>query len=113
MLGAGEFVSATRRLAGELEDTLEAATETIADAIIEAGNPPRVSGTLARSQRVELVPGGATIVASAPYAGVIRFGWPARNITANDWLSPAVARAETVALDAAAAAVTDTLNTLY
>lgn len=112
VVGGSEFASAMRRLPAQLESDLEAVTPAIASAIIDAASPPRVSGTLDRSQSVDVVPGGATIVASAPYAGVIRFGWPARNIAANDWITPAVTRVETKAAQLAGDAVTHSLETL-
>ena len=61
------------------------------------GNAPRRTGRLAASERV-----GATQTASiiragykrTPYAGPIHWGWPARHITAQPWITEAAQATE-------------------
>lgn len=87
--GQAELVQLCGRFPGELADDMDQLALDTAQRIIDVARPPRVSGELARSQAVDARGG---ITASAVHAGPIRFGWPRRNIVANDWLSPAAAQ---------------------
>lgn len=54
--------------------------------VVHAANPPRVSGRLAGTMRAGRGKTKAVVRiggARAPYAGVIHYGWPARNIAPN------------------------------
>jgi hypothetical protein len=63
-------------------------------AAVARGLAPRVSGNLAASIGMVAVDGGIAVDASAPYAGPIHWGWPARNIKAQPFLSDAATQTE-------------------
>jgi hypothetical protein len=95
--GADELSRALRRMSDRLDDmegTHASAGEkiaTVARAIV-----PRVSGALAESIEVETTADGSAVVAGSdlvPYAGVINYGWPDRNIDAQPYLDDAQAAA--------------------
>ena len=113
LIGGAEFRQACDAFPRRLADELVGWERTTAEAVLSASRPPRKSGTLDRSQRVDQLSDGHHVVATAPYAGVIRFGWPRRNIRANDWLSPAVAKVRNEAEAAAGEAVEQTLRETF
>lgn len=88
-----------------LRVTMARAADTIADMQAPLGQAsrraatrasqlaPKVTGRLAGSVRA--TPATATqagITATVPYAGVQEYGWPARHVTANPYLRPALAQ---------------------
>lgn len=89
----------TMRKAGEDLSDLKAANARAADIVIAAAESlaPRRSGKLASSLRSSKVPGRARILAgraSVPYAMPIHWGWPARNIEPNPFVSMAAQQTE-------------------
>jgi hypothetical protein len=100
LVGAAETRRALGRMAADLDDpaTPHRAAELVmarADDLV-----PRVSGDLAATLRVVDVEGGAQVVAGSalvPYAGVIEYGWPARGIRPQSYLTAALdQRAEAI-----------------
>lgn len=91
--GARNFRSTAKRAGDDLQDLRGA--HAAAAGIVQpaaAGRAPKVSGALAASGRssgtgtMAIVRfGGATV----PYANPIHWGWPARNIPANPFVSEA------------------------
>lgn len=93
-------VKGVKQLAKDLRD-FEGGVAELKDANQKVGKivvaeaqrrAPRVSGRLARStkatrapHRVKITGGGARV----PYAGVIHWGWPARNITGQPFVTDA------------------------
>jgi len=87
----------TLRRAGDDLGNLRALHSQVAGVVAREARPPRRTGALGGSVR----PAGtktAAIVragfASVPYAGPIHWGWPARNITAQPFLSDAATGSE-------------------
>jgi len=80
---------------GDLKDVHQAVGNMVA--ATASGLAPRRSGALAGSIRASRAATSATIRAGGariPYAGPIHWGWPARNITANPFLSNAATSTE-------------------
>jgi hypothetical protein len=80
----GKGIKGNLELNKELSKTLSQKASAMA---------PRLTGALASSvvgnpstERAQIVAGSATV----PYAGVIEYGWPNRNISAQPYLRPAV-----------------------
>jgi hypothetical protein len=114
--GADELRRALRRMSDRLDDmegTHASAGEkiaTVARAIV-----PRVSGALADTIAVETTPEGSAVVAGSdavPYAGVINYGWPARDIDAQPYLDEAVGTAGSDAIEVYQDRVEDLVRTL-
>ncbi len=91
--GLNEFIRELRRVEKDLpkavaEANWRAANETLVRRIAAAA--PRLSGRLggsvraARQQRRAGIAVGTNV--KVPYAGVINFGWPARNIRAQEFV---------------------------
>lgn len=92
--------------ADELSATLGAAADDLArmtDAEQRAGAylaqrakgmAPKVTGRLAGSIKAGRTKDAATVTATAVYAGVIHWGWPARNIRAHPFLVDALSAGE-------------------
>lgn len=74
-------------------DDLEAGWARVGDLAVAAVSPfvPVESGALVDDLRAEVEPLGIRVVAGegVPYAGVINFGWPARNIDAAAFMEKA------------------------
>ena len=65
----------------------------IGNLVVDAANPPVVSGNLAGTMRASRTKNKAVVRAGgarARYAGAIHYGWPRRNIGAQPFLSEAV-----------------------
>jgi hypothetical protein len=92
----------------DLRDPNRAAGDTIAARAAQLA--PRVSGILAASIRADATPTEAVIFATAPYAGPIHGGWPARNITAQPFLTDAATDTEPAFLEAYGRHVATTLD---
>lgn len=90
--GAARLESTLKHAADELRN-LDATDDAAARIVATKASSlvPKVTGTLAASQSVA----GGTVTYAAPYAGVIHGGWPARNITAQPWLTEAGDTTET------------------
>lgn len=79
-----------QRIAGDLDD-LERANAAALRVVVPAANAraPRRTGRLAGSIRGNKSPGRATVSAGGPgvtYAGVVHYGWPARNLAEQPFL---------------------------
>jgi hypothetical protein len=96
--GLDRLVSTMRKAGRDLGDLKEA--NAAAGRIVAAsavGRAPRRSGALAGSIRASRQARRAQVVAgraSVPYAGPIHWGWPARGIGANPFLSDAAQATE-------------------
>jgi len=80
---------------GDLKDVNQAVGNMVASTA--RGLAPSRSGALAGSIRAARLAGGVTIRAgsgSIPYAGPIHWGWPARNIQAQPFLTDAAQQTE-------------------
>mgnify|MGYP001417864432 CR=1 FL=1 len=111
-VSAGEGVEF--RITG-LRETLRAMEKAGADAesmrdlmhsigmtVVQAANPPRVSGTLAGTPcagRGLFMAGVRAGTAAFPYAGPIHYGWPARNIAPQPFLTAALQAQQARILD--------------
>ncbi|OZD30815.1 hypothetical protein CH252_40600 [Rhodococcus sp. 06-1477-1B] len=85
---------------------MKALMHEIGSIVVDAASPPTKSGALAGTIRAGRGKTKAVVRAGgarAPYAGVIHYGWPTRNIPAQPFLS--------AALDANRAAVFERLDT--
>jgi hypothetical protein len=93
--GAEELERTMRQAGDDLRD-LTTASKRAGDVVVGAarGRAPRRSGQLAASLFPVATPAGVTVSARAVYAGPIHWGWPARHIAANPFLSEAATRTE-------------------
>lgn len=89
--GDRQLHDTARRAADDLDDLepVDQAAATIAANRARA-IAPKASGYLASTIRAD----DGNVVATAPYAGVIEYGWPARNIKPQPYLTQAVAVTE-------------------
>lgn len=80
----------------DLKDAHRAAADIVRAAA--APNTPRRSGTLAGTLKASGAQSIAKVTAGSPrrvpYAGVIHWGWPRRNITARPWIADAARQTE-------------------
>lgn len=82
----------------DLKDAFGALATEAAEVVAE--ETPKRSGRLASSARGNRAKSKAVVrigTAAVPYAGVINYGWPKRNIAANDYVGRADARITPVA----------------
>jgi hypothetical protein len=96
--GLSRFVSTMRRAGAELQDFKDANARA-GNVIIGAARSrvPFRSGALAGSMRTARQARRVVVMAgraSVPYAGPIHWGWPARNISANPFLSNAAVESQ-------------------
>lgn len=77
-----------------LRKELRKADKAAAHAVKNATKPPKRSGDLERSIRVKTTRYGAGVEAGVPYAGVIHWGWPKRNIKPNKFFTRALRAAQ-------------------
>jgi hypothetical protein len=114
--------------ARELEASMHAAADSLAHldtAGTQAGArlvtvaktlAPRVSGRLANSIRAERAATSVTVTAggtTVPYAGPIHWGWAARNIAAQPFLTDALAQASPQITADYARDVAQTVSTIH
>jgi len=93
--GARELRATTLRAASELSRMDQADKRAGAYLAQRAkGMAPRVTGRLAGSIRAGQTRDAATVTATAVYAGVIHWGWPARNIRSQPFLVDALSAGE-------------------
>lgn len=80
--------------AGADAEDQKALMHKLGNMVIDAAAPPVLSGQLAATMRAGRGKTKAVVragyAARAPYAGVIHYGWPARNIPANPFLTDAL-----------------------
>lgn len=93
----GRQLRRTMKAAGLDMKDLNRAHKAAAQVVADEATPPVRTGKLATTVRA----GGTRTMGvvragykSVPYAGPIHWGWPARNITANPFLSDAAQRSE-------------------
>jgi len=93
--GARELRATTSRAASELS-RMDTADKRAGAYLAQRakGLAPRVTGRLAGSIRAGQTKDAATVTATAVYAGVIHWGWPARNIRAHPFLVDALSAGE-------------------
>lgn len=94
--GLRELRRALRRAGNDLED-LKAANAEAAGHVASSTNPPRVTGALAGSVRSSGTKTAGIVRAgraAIPYAGPIHYGWPARGIPENPFLTHAAQATE-------------------
>lgn len=92
--GIEEVKASILKLANALEESLDLNKELSTTLARKASTmAPRLSGALASSvvgnpsaEKAQIVAGNGAV----PYAGVIEYGWPAKNIQAQPYLRPAV-----------------------
>lgn len=98
VLGARELRATMKRAEVELDDLKEAhAAAARLVAYRSAAEAPKVSGTLAGNVRGSGAAGAATIRAGGtrvPYANPIHWGWEARNIAPNEFITRAAESTE-------------------
>lgn len=100
VVGARELRATLRRAGVEL-DELKDAHQRVAAFVAGAARArtPRDTGRLASTVRGNRAQRRATVSAGygrIPYAGPIHWGWPARNIAAQPWLTETAALTEPV-----------------
>jgi hypothetical protein len=91
VVGAARLRSTLRKAGADLGD-LKDANQKVGQLVAQESTPiaPRRSGRLAGSVRSARQVGRARVLAggaAVPYAGVIHWGWPARNIAPQPWIS--------------------------
>lgn len=93
--GDDRLTSGLAHAADELRDLSEPAGAAV-DYIAAAAAPgaPRKSGRLAGGVRTSVVGGVGWVYDTEPYAGVVHWGWRARNIRAQTFLVDAATRTE-------------------
>ena len=92
--GVNEAKAAINKFANELENNLTLNKELSSELAQKASAlAPRLTGALASSvqgnpseKKAQILAGSAAV----PYAGVIEYGWPAKNKEAKPYLRPAV-----------------------
>ena len=92
--GIKEVTDSLNKMARELESNIELNKELSTTLSQKASAlAPRLTGALASSvvgnpsaEKAQIMAGSAAV----PYAGVIEYGWPDRNIDAQPYLNPAV-----------------------
>jgi phage gpG-like protein len=79
--GLTEVTAALKRLETELQDMPETMDEIAREgARLASSFAPKRSGRLAASHRPSIGPGKASVTSTLVYAGVINYGWRARNV---------------------------------
>lgn len=105
----------TMRKAGRSLLAMREAHREVAATVTRAASPPRVTGRLAGSVRPGATQTAALVRAGGarvPYAGVIHWGWAARNIEPQPFLTDAAHRTEPVWVDQYERAVDRVLATI-
>lgn len=90
--GLGKTLRAMAK-AGADAESMKDLMHTLGMLVVNASNPPRADGDLATTLRAGRGKTKAVVRAGgakAPYAGVIHYGWPARNIEAQPFLTEAL-----------------------
>lgn len=112
--GLSSVVRGLQAIGAEVED-LKDAFAKIADegAQIAAAEAPKRTGRLAGDVRGNRAKSKAVVTAgrgSLPYAGVINYGWPKRNIAAAGYLQRADERMQPIALRRLEAEIDQAIN---
>lgn len=88
----GKTLRAFSRAGAKAED-MKDLMHSVATTVMQAADPPVVSGRLAASLRASRAKNRAVVRAGGarvPYAGPIHYGWPARNIEPQPFLADAL-----------------------
>lgn len=110
--GLSKTIRALSQAGADAED-MRNLMHSIGLLVVDAANPPVVSGALAGTVRAGRGKTKAVVRAGgalAPYAGVIHHGWPARGIPENQFLTHALQRQQASALQALDAGLSDLLR---
>lgn len=94
--GLGKTLRAMAKAGAEAEDIREL-MHSLGMIVVNAANPPVVDGNLAGTLRAGRGKTKAVVRAGGarvPYAGVIHYGWPARNIEPQPFLTDALQRTQ-------------------
>jgi hypothetical protein len=114
--GARELRRALKAAGDDLADLKDANQAAAGIVLAEAGTRvPRRSGDLARTGRVNRAAAKANVLygsAQIPYAAPIHWGWPARNIKAQPWVTDAATASQPAWLQAYADAVQQVVKKL-
>ena len=92
--GLGRTLRALAKAGADATDMRDL-MHTLGLLVVTAANPPRETGNLAGTLRAGRGKTKAVVRAGgarAPYAGPVHYGWPARNIPANPFLTDALQR---------------------
>lgn len=92
--GLGRTLRAMSKAGADAQD-MKNLMHDIGMLVVNAANPPELSGRLAGSLRAGRGKTKAVVRAGGarvPYAGVIHYGWPARNIAPNPFITDALQR---------------------
>lgn len=98
--------------AGADAESMQDLMHTLGMIVVSAANPPVTSGALAATLRAGRGKTKAVVRAGgarAPYAGVIHYGWPARNISPRPFLTEALAATRSQVLNALDGGLADLL----
>lgn len=90
--GLGSTLRAMSKAGSDAEDMRDL-MHTLGGIVVQAASPPTQSGRLATTLRAGRGKTKAVVRAGgarAKYAGVIHYGWPARNIAPNPFLTNAI-----------------------
>lgn len=90
--GLGKTLRALSK-AGAESDDMKDLMHSLGQIVVDAANPPVMSGKLSGTIRAGRGKTKAVVRAGgarAPYAGVVHYGWPARNIEAQPFLTDAL-----------------------
>lgn len=92
--GLGRTIRALSKSGADAQD-MKDLMHSIGTLVVRAANPPVLTGRLSTTLRAGRGKTKAVVRAGgarAPYAGVIHYGWPARNIAPNQFLTEALNR---------------------
>lgn len=90
--GLSRTIRAMERAGADAQD-MKALMHSIGSLVVNAAGPPVLSGTLAGTIRAGRGKTKAVVRAGgarAPYAGVVHYGWPARDIAPQPFLTEAI-----------------------
>lgn len=111
--GLTQLVSSLDRASEELQDFTQPHREATSFLVgAAAPNTPRASGALAAGHRAHASPTTGTVYNDRVYAGPIHWGWKARNIRAQPWLTDTLTRSETRVVQPYAAHVHRTVDNI-
>jgi hypothetical protein len=112
--GAEDLTRTLHDAADDLDD-LGAAAKRAGDTVVGAarGRAPRRSGALGASLYPVVTTAGISVRARVDYAGPIHWGWPARSIAPQPFLSEAATRTESTWVDYYADAVKAAVNQVH
>lgn len=85
---ARELRAAMRRAGVSVQDLKDANT-AVGEFVVAGSRPraPRRTGRLAAAERASRTVAKASVLVATPYAAPIHWGWPARHIAAQPWVS--------------------------